>query len=711
LIQRLASIYNRTHMERKIFIASTERGSGKSLVAIGLLDAFLGFIPKVGYMKPVGQRYSGDEPFDEDAILMRDIFSLKDPLTQINPASIQDAQANKDVLYERIFDAYKELSADKDLVIFEGTDYTSTIAALEFDINAELANNLAAPVLLVASGAGKRLDQIVENIREANESLRAQNCSLLGVVVNRFETPTFSRDTAELDRMLGREGIALFGTLPAHPLLFKPRLRQVAERLGGKIVYEGDDMAKVVTDVKILAMGPEHALGYIKDVDGYLLITPGDRDDIVLAVMAAQRSVYYPRFAGMILTGGLVPGPNVRKLFKGQSGAGLTILSVADDTYATALKVSEIKGEITRGDKEKIDLVNQLVEVHVDVTRLYKELGAVTTETVTPRMFQYRILEMARAQRKRIVLPEGHEPRILRAGAEVLTRGICDVILLGDRTQMEQQIRELGLDLKKATLIDPKGVDPKMLEDYVQTLYELRKHKSMTLEMARELVVNPIYHATLMVYKGDADGFVSGSTHSTADTLGPPLRIIKTKPGVSLVSSVFFMCLPDKVVVYGDCALVENPNAEQMAEIAITAADTARAFGVEPRVALLSYSTGTSGKGKDVDKVREATRLARSRRPDLAIEGPIQYDAATSEEVALVKAKGSSVAGKATVYIFPDLDAGNTAYKAVQRSANVPAIGPVLQGLNKPANDLSRGATVTDIVYTVAITAIQAQGR
>jgi phosphate acetyltransferase len=333
----------------------------------------------------------------------------------------------------------------------------------------------------------------------------------------------------------------------------------------------------------------------------------------------------------------------------------------------------------------------------------------VVTDTVTPRMFLYRIMEKARSRRQRIALPEGTEPRIVRAAAEALDRELCDVILLGEVDKIQEVARSAGADISRARLRAPAKVDPKQREDYAETLYQLRKHKSMTREMARDLMLDPVQFATMMVQKGDADGFVSGSTHSTAETLTPVLRIIKTREGIQLASSIFFMCMPDHVLVYGDCALVENPTAEQMADIAITSAETARAFGIEPRVALLSYSTGQSGKGKDVDKVREAARLARERRPDLPIEGPIQYDAAVSAEVARIKLKDSRVAGKATVYIFPDLDAGNTAYKAVQRSANVPAIGPIMQGLRKPANDLSRGATVQDIVYTIAITAIQAQ--
>jgi phosphate acetyltransferase len=694
-------------MESKVFIASTERRSGKSLITLGLMYALQGIVPKVGYMKPIGQRDSSG--VDPDAGLIRAVFGLSDELDALNPATMSDAQTDRDRLFERVFGAYRRLAAGKDIMLIEGTDYTSAIAALEFNINAELAHNLVAPVLLVGSGAGKSVRGICENLSEVVESFRSANCQMLGAIVNRFESGSFREEAETLRRELEARGISLFGVLPPDPVIAAPRLREVAQRLGAKIVYQGDALSKVVRDVKVLAMMPENALGYIKDKQGCLLVTPGDRVDNILAVMSAQRSPNYPQFAGMVLTGGIVPGENFRRLFRGQSDTGLTILSVQEDTYATAIRISEIAGEVTAGDEEKLELVEKLVARHVDIQRIYRQLGEVVTDTITPRMFLYRILEKARSARKHIALPEGTEKRIVAAAAEVLARDICDLTLLGERERIEYLARELGADISRARIIDPKNADRQIQEDYAETLYQLRKHKSVTREMARDLMLDPVYYATMMVYKGDADGFVSGSTHSTADTLGPVLRVIKTREGVSLASSIFFMCLPERVLVYGDCALVENPTAEQMADIAITSADTAKAFGIQPVVALLSYSTGRSGKGKDVDKVREAARIARERRPDLPIEGPIQYDAAISEEVARVKIKDSSVAGKATVYIFPDLDAGNTAYKAVQRSAKVPAIGPVMQGLRKPANDLSRGATVTDIVYTIAITAIQAQ--
>ena len=695
-------------MEKKIFISSTEQRSGKSLVTIGLISAFQGFIPKVGYMKPIGQRGNERGRIDDDAALIEAVFDLEDDLRDINPVFMEEAREDKDKLFERIFNSYGRISSGKDVVVIEGTDYTSTISALEFDINAELAKNLGAPVLLVAKGEEKSLEEISQNLIECTESFRQAGCNLLGAVVNRFRSDSFSSDIERLKYLLSTRGIPLFGVIPQDPVLAGPRLREVAEKLNAEILFRGDNLDKVVTDVKVLAMTPENALQYIGDKDGYLLITPGDRIEHIFTVLSAQKSSYYPQYAGMMLTGSLVPGKNVRKLMEGITDSDLTVLSVKGDTYSAAVRVGQIAGELVQDDREKIKIATRLVEKYVDIPRLHSQLGEIKTDATTPRMFQYRILEMARDNHRRIVLPEGIEPRIIQAAAEILRRDICSVTLLGEEATILETSRSLGVDVSRAQIIDPVRHDEGRLQDFAATYYELRKHKGVTQEMARDTVMDPVHYATLMVYKDMADGFVSGSTHSTASTLAPVLRIIRTKEGVSLASSIFFMCMPDKVLVYGDCALVENPNAEELADIAVTSAETAETFGIDPVVAMLSYSTGESGKGETVEKVREATQIAQKKRPDLPIEGPIQYDAATSEEVARVKLKGSSVAGKATVYIFPNLDAGNTAYKAVQRSARVPAIGPVLQGLNKPANDLSRGADVTDIVYTIAVTAIQA---
>ncbi len=696
-------------MKKKVFIAATEPRSGKSMLTIGLIRALQGIIPHVGYFKPIGQRYDQNGTIDIDAHLVNDIFELPDELSDINPASMTDVQEDKDAFFESIFGAYGRIAEGKEIVLIEGTDYTSAVSALEFDINAELAKNLVAPVLLIANGNDRTTEEIIRSLGEVGESFKSMGCELLGAVVNRFSPKDAKADIETLDRSLRRQNIHFFGALPPQPMLAGPRLREVADKLNASAVYQGDDMSKVVTGTRILAMTPENALGYIRDKDGYLLVSPGDRMDTIFTAMYAQESSLYPKYSGLVLTGGLIPGRNVRDLFKGVRDSDITILSVNYDTYNTALRVNQISGELTYDDTEKIELVQSLIERNLDTNALYKQLGKIETNAVTPRMFQYRLIQMARSKLKHIVLPEGTEPRIIQAAAEAKIRGICDMTLLGNEETIGEIARKTGATLEGIQIIDPKTVEEDVREQYENALYELRKHKSVTLEMARDLMLDPVYFATMMVQQGDADGFVSGSTHSTADTLGPVLRVIKTQEGLSLASSVFFMSMPDRVIVYGDCALVENPTAEQLADIAVTSADTAKTFGITPYVAMLSYSTGKSGRGKDVEKVREATEIARDRRPDLPIEGPIQYDAAVSPDVAKIKIQDSKVAGKATVFIFPDLDAGNTAYKAVQRSANVPAIGPVMQGLRKPANDLSRGATVIDIVYTVAITAIQAQ--
>ncbi len=696
-------------MARKIFIAATEQRSGKSLLTIGLIRALQGIIAHIGYVKPIGQRYVDGDPIDTDARLIHDIFDLDDRVEDVNPASMSLIQTDKDGFFERVFSACGRVSHGKDLVIIEGTDYTSALSALEFDINAELAKNLVAPVLLVTNGRKRGVDEIIANLTEVAESFTEMGCTILGSVVNRFDGEEPEIACERLSSALHEENIPFFGTLPSDPLLAGPRLKQVADQLGASVVYQGDDMSKVVAGTRVLAMTPENALSHIRDHSGYLLISPGDRMDSIFTAVYAQESTFFPKYSGLILTGGLIPGPNVRELFKGVRDSDLTILSVADDTYSTTLKVNAISGEITREDTEKIERAGTLIERHLDIEALYGHLGATESDAVTPRMFQYRLMQMAKRNRKHIALPEGAEPRIVSAAAQVLSRDICDVTLLGNVAEIEATVGRLGVKIDGARLLDPAEVDEDVRNGYAANFYELRKHKGVSLDMARDLMLDPVHYATMMVREGDADGFVSGSTHSTADTLGPVLRIIKTKEGISLASSVFFMLMPDHVVVYGDCALVENPTASQLAEIAVTSADTAKVFGVEPFVAMLSYSTGKSGQGADVDKVREATEIARRKRPDIPIEGPIQYDAAVSKDVAKIKIKNSTVAGKASVLIFPDLDAGNTAYKAVQRSANVPAIGPVMQGLKKPANDLSRGATVVDIVYTIAITAIQAQ--
>jgi phosphate acetyltransferase len=496
--------------------------------------------------------------------------------------------------------------------------------------------------------------------------------------------------------------------LPEHPLLAKPTVGEIADNLGATR-WSGDQesFTREVEDFKIGAMGLPNFLDHL--VEGTLVITPGDRSDIILGSLLADAASTYPRVSGLLLTGGLKPAPQVQRIIEGLRKSPVPVLTVEADTFIAGTQASQVRGRIRPENNRKIAVALAHMEKYIDAQKLYERIDLSRPARVTPIMFEHTLVEQAKSNRKHVVLPEGTEERILRAAEIVLLRGIADLTLLGNVKEIEQKVSMLGLSLKGAALLDP--ADSKLRKSYATTYYELRRHKGISEEMAFDIVADVAYFGTLMVHRGEADGLVSGAVHTTAHTLRPAFEIIGVKPGFSIASSVFFMCLPDKVLVFGDCAVNPEPTMEQLADIAASSADTAWAFGIEPRLAMLSYSTGESGKGADVEKVRGATRRVRSLRPDLPVEGPIQYDAAVDPDVARVKLPGSQVAGRATVFIFPDLNNGNITYKAVQRSANAVAIGPVIQGLKRPVNDLSRGATVTEIVNTVAITAIQAQER
>ncbi|MDB4444611.1 phosphate acetyltransferase, partial [bacterium] len=495
--------------------------------------------------------------------------------------------------------------------------------------------------------------------------------------------------------------------LPEEPNLGKPTVGEVAKALGGQILQGDPDwMNREVYDFKVAAMNLPRFLDYIKD--GTLIITPTDRADVILGSLATIASETYPNISGILLTGGLTLEPQMQRLLEGfRNSLPVPIFSVVTDTFTTAMNASSVRAVLTPDNDRKIASALGLFESHVDTKELEDRFDVVRSTRVTPVMFEYEIIERAKADRQHIVLPEGAEERILRACEILLRRSVVNLTLLGNPDEINAKIGALGLNLEGIDIIDP--FQSELLDSYAAAFHDLRKHKGISEAMAKDTVTDVSYFGTMMVYKGDAGGMVSGAVHTTGETIRPALQVIRTRPGVSVVSSVFLMCLADRVLVYGDCAVNQNPNAEQLADIAISSAETAQIYGIEPRIAMCSYSTGESGKGQDVDKVREATRIARERCPDLKIEGPIQYDAAVDAGVARTKMPDSEVAGHATVFIFPDLNTGNNLYKAVQRSANAVAIGPVLQGLNKPVNDLSRGCTVTDIVNTVAITAIQSQ--
>jgi phosphate acetyltransferase len=495
--------------------------------------------------------------------------------------------------------------------------------------------------------------------------------------------------------------------LPDEPLLSAPTVAELEKAVGGAPVSGEESLReREVTGVLVAGMTADHVLERLRD--GMAVITPGDRSDVVLAVASAHAAEGFPSLSCIVLNGGFQLHPSIADLVAGLR-LRLPIVATALGTYDTASAAASARGRVTATSQRKIDTALELMDSHVDVPDLLAQLAIPIPTVVTPQMFIHQLTLQARADRKHIVLPEGDDDRILQSAGRVLQRRVADLTILGDEAQIRQRAGELGVDLGDATVIDPRSSP--LRDEFADQYAQLRKAKGVTVEQAREAMRDATYFGTMLVQNSHVDGMVSGAAHTTAHTVRPAFEIIKTVPDVSTVSSIFLMCLPDRVLAYGDCAIIPNPTPEQLADIAISSARTAAQFGIEPRVAMLSYSTGDSGTGADVDKVRTATELVRKRDPELPVEGPIQYDAAIEPSVAATKLRDSPVAGRATVLIFPDLNTGNNTYKAVQRSAGALAIGPVLQGLRKPVNDLSRGALVEDIVNTVAITAIQAQGR
>ncbi len=694
---------------RSVYLTAIEPGSGKSVVALGLMEMLSRRLGRVGYFRPVIA--SADVP-DNDIELIRRRYRLPQGYPESYAVTMDDLRAlsdrgQYDVLLKRILEAFSRLERSSGLVLVEGGDFTGASRALELDFNADVANHLGCVVLPVVSGSGRGADEVLDAARLAHGSLVGRGCTILATVCNRVGPTAAAEVRRRLPEAIGDEPGYV---LPEAPVLAAPTVAEIARALSARYLQpgEGADAASVRREVRhviVGAMSLPHFLDHVGDGD--LVITPGDRADLVVGSLAARFSTTYPDVAGLLLTGGLTPEPSIAKLIDGLGAASLPVLAVGTDTYQTAADVGGVLGALTPDNEGKIATALGLFDEHVDAPVLLERIEVTRSTRVTPLMFEHELTERARAGRRHIVLPEGDDDRILRAAEQLLRRGVADLTVLGDDTAVRSRAASLGLGLGGLRTVDPSTSEWR--EDFAQTYYELRKHKGVGLPLARDSMVDVSYFGTMMVYKGLADGMVSGAAHTTAHTIRPAFELIRTAPGVKVVSSVFFMLLADRVLVYGDCAVVPNPDAEQLADIAVSSAGTAAAFGIEPRIAMLSYSTGESGSGTDVDKVREATRIARERRPDLLIEGPIQYDAAIDPEVARTKLPDSPVAGRATVFVFPDLNTGNNTYKAVQRSANAVAVGPVLQGLRKPVNDLSRGATVADIIDTVAITAIQAQ--
>lgn len=699
-------------MSKSLYICANEPRSGKSAVVLGMMEALLKNIPKVGFFRPIINRSRQSAQRDNDIELLKSYFKLDQQYDDMFAYTFQEAaelisQGRKTELLEGIMNKYSRIEETHGFVLCEGTDFDSLTSSLEFDINADIAINLNCPVLMVTNGIC--IGDCETHFRKSNmavDVMHEHGCHILGTIVVGVSCHCPNRVGNRLSRDSSRTGMVF--SIPFDPFLRGASMQEVADTLQAKVLYGENHLDRIVLYNSVAAMQIGNFLMHIQHKDGALIITPGDRSDILLGSLMAFSSQGYANIAGIVLTGGLLPDKSIRSLLDGMKIV-VPILSVGKNTLETALAINEIHPRITPGDTRKISTALNLFQTHVDADALLEAISAEKSSIMTPKMFEFRMLQRARADKQHIVLPEGAEERILRAAEILLKREVVDITLLGKKADILEKIAKLGVHLPGVRIIEP--AESEWLDDFVATYHDLRKNKGINLEIARDYMTDVSYFGTMMVHKGLADGMVSGAVNTTQHTIRPALQFVKTKPGFSIVSSVFFMCLEDHVLVYGDCAVNPNPTAPELADIAVSSALTAKAFGIEPYVAMLSYSTGASGQGEDVERVREATRLARERAPDLPIDGPIQYDAAVDASVARTKAPNSAVAGRASVLIFPDLNTGNNTYKAVQRSAGAVAIGPIMQGLRKPVNDLSRGCTVTDIVNTVIITAIQAQAE
>ncbi|MFI6761565.1 phosphate acetyltransferase [Micromonospora sp. NPDC050417] len=686
-------------MARSVYIASLGQGGGKSTIALGLAELLSRQVERIGVFRPL---VSGSE---EDPILalLRARYRIDTPAEDLYGTTYAEASAlvadgQREELIARIVERYRTVERGCPAVVVVGSDFDDAAESRtgglsrELAFNARLATEFTSVVVPVVDGFGQEPEAIAAAARGAYHDLEDLGATVLAVIANRVP-----------GAMTLPELPVPAYAIPEVPTVSAPTVAEVATALGARLL--AGDRAALDRDVLDFVVGAAHVPTLLDHLtDGALVITPGDRADLLVAAAAAhvagQVSV-----AGLVLTLAEQPDPRVMRLVE-RLRTGLAVLSVPGDSYHTVAASSRIEGRPSMANPRKVEAALGAFEAAVDTPELARRLRVTRSVRVTPLMFEYDLIDRARAARRRLVLPEGTDERILRATEILLRRRVADLTLLGDPGEIRRKARELGVEINQAELVDP-ATSP-WRDTFAAEYARLRAHRGATLDLAQDVVVNTNYFGTLMVHQGHADGMVSGATHTTAATIRPAFEIIRTVPGLSVASSVFFMLLADRVLVYGDCAVNPDPDATQLADIALSSAETAARFGVEPRLAMLSYSTGASGAGADVEKVAAATALVRARRPDLLVEGPIQYDAAIDPTVAATKLPGSTVAGRATVFVFPDLNTGNNTYKAVQRSAGAVAVGPVMQGLRRPVNDLSRGATVKDIVNTVAITAIQA---
>ena len=698
-------------MARSVYVASVEGHTAKSVLALGMVQALKGSNLSVGVFRAVTPDAANDHVLKLLLSQLGEEISYEDSIG----VSYKEVHESPERALSKIVSRYRAQAKKFDAMVVIGSDYKDVVGTTELSFNAKVAANIAAPVVMVLSGrqaysssehlgqaAARSVDELSQMAELSLAEMKSENVKLLAIAVNRAEPEDTQKIHDAVKALVAPE--TPVWVLPEDKLLVAPRLRQIQEAVDGKLLFgEPARLETETLDVVVAAMSAEHVLERLKD--RAVVVTPGDRTDVIVPLVMADQAETFPTLSGIILNGGFELPEEIQKLIKGMN-ASIPIISCDLGSFDTTMQVVKTRALLTADDKVKLARATGLLTKSVDLLQVARTIEAAEVTTVTPLMFELDLIERASKAKKKIVLPEGADDRILQAASEVLQKNIADLIILGDPKDIQKRSNELGLDIAGAELMDVAS--SKHFDACVSEYVKLRSHKGVTQEQAKQKMLDSSYFGTMLVQLGIADGMVSGAMNTTAHTIRPAFEFVKTKEGVSSVSSVFLMALKDRVVVYGDCAVIPEPTEEQLADIAISSAETAKAFGIEPRVAMLSYSTGESGSGAEVDKVRNATELVKKRAPTLSVEGPIQYDAAVDAAVAKAKLPGSSVAGQATVFVFPDLNTGNNTYKAVQRTSGALAIGPVLQGLRKPVNDLSRGALVPDIVNTIAITAIQA---
>ncbi|WP_395763919.1 phosphate acetyltransferase [Stutzerimonas balearica] len=693
-----------------LFLAPTGFGGGLNSISLGLIRSLQAAGLKVGFFKPIAQPFPVDQGRERSCILVENTLSLKSPEPlALEQVERQLANGELDLMLEEVVSRFQQVALDKDVVIVEGmvptttSDYTS-------QINTHLAKSLDAEVILIAAQGKDSLKRMAERIEiQAQQFGGAKDPKVLGVILNKVKSddgvPPFIERLKEHLPLLGSADFQLLGAIPFEEELNALRTRDIGELLGAQVLHAGEADQRRVKKIVLCARAVPNTVPLLQP--GVLVVTPGDRDDIILA--ASLASLNGVKLAGLLLCSDFAPDPRILELCKAALDGGLPVMTVTTGSYDTATSLFALNKETPADDVERATRVTDYIAGHLHPEFLHTRCSVPRTELrLSPAAFRYQLVKRAQDANKRIVLPEGNEPRTIRAAAICQERGIARCVLLAKQAEVEAIAREQGIKLPAGLeILDPDAIANR----YVEPMCEMRKAKGLTPDQAREQLQDTVVLGTMMLALDEVDGLVSGAVHTTANTIRPALQLIKTAPGYSLVSSVFFMLLPDQVLVYGDCAVNPNPNATELAEIALQSAESAAALGVPQRVAMISYSTGSSGSGAEVEKVAEATRIAQERAPQLAIDGPLQYDAASVLSVGRQKAPNSKVAGQATVFIFPDLNTGNTTYKAVQRNANCLSVGPMLQGLAKPVNDLSRGALVEDIVFTIALTALQAASQ